>query len=295
MARNNYSRFRSVIKNREMNNKFIAVVFISISLFIIIFTVMDSKESRKLKTKILDYGSYFVYSFSAPIKTISLSYQNIKDIYNVYNENKKLKDDVSRIEMLENELISLKHENNLLKNTLNIKNTLYFDYQTAKVLVGIRSSFLKTLVILSGYDDQIYEGFPVISNNDLLGYIYESGKLTSRVLLITDINSRIPVTVLNKNSRIILSGNNSNYLDILNLGDVNNIRTGDELVTSGDGGVYPQGIPVGKIIKISNNKLMVRPNFYSRNLDYVRVLNWSPKEIANMPIQEVDELSVFNE
>ena len=103
------------------------------------------------------------------------------------------------------------------------------------------------------------------------------------------------MTVLNKNSRIILSGNNSNYLDILNLGDVNNIRAGDELVTSGDGGVYPQGIPVGKIIKTSNNKLMVRPNFYSRNLDYVRVISWSPKEIANMPIQEVDELSVFNE
>ena len=107
MVRNNYSRFRSVIKNREMNNKFIAVVFISISLFIIIFTVMDWKESRKLKTKILDYGSYFVYSFSAPIKTISLSYQNIKDIYNVYNENKKLKDDVSRIEILENQLYQM--------------------------------------------------------------------------------------------------------------------------------------------------------------------------------------------
>ena len=295
MARNNYSRFRSVIKKREINNKFIAVVFISISLFIIIFTVMDSKETRKLKTKILDYGSYFVYSFSTPIKTISLSYQNIMNIYNVYNENKKLKDDVSRIELLENELISLKHENNLLKDTLNIKNTLYFDYYTAKVLVGIRSSFLKTLVIFSGHDEKIYEGFPVISNNDLLGHVYESGKLTSRVLLITDINSRIPVTVLNKNSRIILSGNNSNYLDILNLGDVNNIRVGDKLVTSGDGGVYPQGIPVGKIVKISSNKLMVRPNIFSRNLDYVRVINWSPKEIANLPIQEVDELPMFNE
>ena len=63
MARNNYSRFRAVIKNRAINNKFIAVVFISISLFLIIFTVMDSKESRKLKTKILDYGSYIVYTF----------------------------------------------------------------------------------------------------------------------------------------------------------------------------------------------------------------------------------------
>ena len=295
MARNNYSRFRAVIKNRAINNKFIAVVFISISLFLIIFTVMDSKESRKLKTKILDYGSYIVYTFSTPINTISLSYQNIKNIYNVYNENKKLKDDVSRIELLENELISLKHENNLLKDTLNIKNTLYFDYHTAKVLVGIRSSFLKTLIILSGHDEKIFEGFPVISNNDLLGHVYESGKLTSRVLLITDINSRIPVTVINKNSRIILSGNNSNYLDILNLGDVNNIRVGDKLVTSGDGGVYPQGIPVGKIVKISSNKLMVRPNFFSRNLDYVRVINWSPKEIANLPIQEVDELPMFNE
>jgi len=295
MARNNYSRFRAVIKNRAINNKFIAVVFLSISLFIIIFTVMDSKESRKLKTKILDYGSYFVYSFSTPIKTISLSYQNIKNIYNVYNENKKLKDDLSRVESLENELIFLKHENSLLKDTLKIKNTLYFDYHTAKVLVGIRSSFLKTLVILSGHDKKIYEGFPVISNNDLLGHIYESGKLTSRVLLITDINSRIPVTVLNKNSRIILSGNNSNYLDILNLGDVSKIKVGDELVTSGDGGVYPQGIPVGKIVKTSSNKLTVRPNFFSRNLDYVRVINWSPKEIANLPIQEVDKLPMFNE
>ena len=117
MARNNYSRFRAVIKNRAISNKFIAVVFLSISLFIIIFTIMDSKESRKAKTIILDYGSYFVYSFSTPIKTISLSYQNIKNIYNVYNENKKLKDDVSRIELLENELISLKNENNLLKDT----------------------------------------------------------------------------------------------------------------------------------------------------------------------------------
>jgi len=295
MARNNYSRFRAVIKNRAINNKFIAVVFLSISLFIIIFTVMESKESRKFKTKILDYGSYIVYSFYTPIKTVSLSYQNIKNIYNVYNDNKKLKDELSRVELLKNELISLKHENNLLRDTLNIKNTLYFDYHTAKVLVGIRSSFLKTLVILSGHDEKIYEGFPVISNNDLLGYVYESGKITSRVLLITDINSRIPVMVLNKNSRIILSGNNSNYLDILNLGDVSKIKVGDELVTSGDGGVYPQGIPVGKIVNISSNKLVVRPNFFSRNLDYVRVINWSPKEIANLPIQEVDELPMFNE
>ena len=81
----------------------------------------------------------------------------------------------------------------------------------------------------------------------------------------------------------------------MNLGDVNSIKVGDELVTSGDGGVYPQGIPVGKIVKISSNKLMVRPNFFSRNLDYVRVINWSPKEIANLPIQEVDELPMFNE
>ena len=56
MARNNYSRFRAVIKNRAINNKFIAIVFISISLFLIIFTVMDSKESRKLKTA---YGDRF--------------------------------------------------------------------------------------------------------------------------------------------------------------------------------------------------------------------------------------------
>ena len=168
-------------------------------------------------------------------------------------------------------------------------------YKTAKVLVGIKSSFIKTLIILAGEKHGVKEGFTVTSNTDLLGFIYESGKSTSRVLLITDINSRIPVTVANKNYRLILSGNNSNFLNILELGDFSNVEEGDQLITSGDGGVFPQGIPVGFILKNSDKRFVVRPNTYARDLDYVRVINWAPEQLAKLPITDVDKLPIFYE
>ena len=286
---------RTGIGSKKKSNKFVSVVFISISLLLIIFGVMESKKSIYFKTKIIDYGSFVTYSLSIPIKKISLYFSNMEEIYYIYSQNKKLKNHTLKIKMLENELTLLEHENNLLKDALNIKNDLYYNYQTVKVVAGIRSSFLRTLVILAGKKQKVSEGFTVISNNDLLGHVYESGNYSSRVLLITDINSRVPVIVANKNFRLILSGNNSNYLSILNLGDFDKINSGDIVLTSGDGGVYPQGIPVGVVINDEAKKFIVRPNIILRSLDYVRVINWSPQQLANLPIQDVDKLPIFYE
>ena len=286
---------RAGMWSKKKSNKFYSVVFISISLLLIIFGVMESKKGIYFKTKIIDYGSFVTYSLSIPIKKISLYFSNMEEIYYVYSQNKKLKNHTLKIKMLENELTLLEHENNLLKDALNIKNDLYYNYQTVKVVAGIRSSFLRTLVILAGKKQKVSEGFAVISNNDLLGHVYESGNFTSRVLLITDINSRVPVIVANKNFRLILSGNNSNYLSILNLGDIDKINSGDIVLTSGDGGVYPQGIPVGVVINDEAKKFVVRPNIILRSLDYVRVINWSPQQLANLPIQDVDKLPIFYE
>ena len=286
---------RTGIGNKKKSNKFVSVVFISISLLLIFFGVMESKKGIYFKTKIIDYGSFVTYSLSVPIKKISLYFSNMEEIYHIYSENKKLKNHTFKIKMLENELTLLEHENNLLKDALNIENDLYYNYQTVKVVAGIRSSFLRTLVILAGKKQKVSEGLAVISNNDLLGHVYESGNFTSRVLLITDINSRVPVIVANKNFRLIISGNNSNYLSILNLGDLDKVQSGDILLTSGDGGLYPQGIPVGVVINDDIKKFLVRPNIISRNLDYVRVINWSPQQLANLPIQDVDKLPIFYE
>ena len=292
---NKYNGLRTGIWSKKKSNKFVSVVFISISLLLIIFGVMESKKSIYFKTKIIDYGSFVTYSLSIPIKKISLYFSNMEEIYHIYSQNKKLKNHTLKIKKLENELTLLEHENNLLKDALNIKNDLYYNYQTVKVVAGIRSSFLRTLVILAGKKQKVSEGFTVISNNDLLGHVYESGNFTSRVLLITDINSRVPVIVANKNFRLILSGNNSNYLSILNLGDIDKINSGDILLTSGDGGLYPQGIPVGVVINDEAKKFIVRPNIILRSLDYVRVINWSPQQLANLPIQDVDKLPIFYE
>ena len=79
------------------------------------------------------------------------------------------------------------------------------------------------------------------------------------------------------------------------MGDIDKINSGDIVLTSGDGGVYPQGIPVGVVINDETKKFVVRPNIFSRNLDYVRVINWSPQQLANLPIQDVDKLPIFYE
>jgi rod shape-determining protein MreC len=165
-----------------------------------------------------------------------------------------------------------------LKKLLSISNEIKYKFITAKIISKSNLSFIRSSILMSGKKDNILLSSPVIYNNTLLGYINEVGFNSSRVLSLTDINVKAPAVILGKDVKVILAGNNSKYLDILNYLDISSLKSGDKVFTSGDGNMYPAGLYIGKVKIKLNGSFVVEPAENLNNLSYVQIINWKPEE-----------------
>tara|TARA_B100000676_G_scaffold41227_2_gene39180 strand:+ start:1137 stop:2009 length:873 start_codon:yes stop_codon:yes gene_type:complete len=271
----NFKRVRSLIKERTSSKKLLTGLAFSFALLIIISSLTNFHFTNVIKLKFLDYSSYILKSFYMPLNTFKNSGDNINNIFYVYRNNKNL---IIENENLKSQLIEqkfIRKENIELRNLLNVKKENSYSFVTAKILSQSNFSFSHSMILSVGLDNNISINSPVIYKNQLVGYISDVGNKSSRVRLITDINSKIPVLVLDKNIKFIMSGDNNNYLKLLNFGNINLLENGDEVYTSGDGGMYPKGLMVGKVIKGSENQLVIEPSLTIGKLDYLQIIDWT--------------------
>ena len=271
----NFKRVRSLIKERTSSKKLLTGLAFSFALLIIISSLTNFHFTNVIKLKFLDYSSYILKSFYMPLNTFKNSGDNINNIFYVYRNNKNL---IIENENLKSQLIEhkfIRKENIELRNLLNVKKENSYSFVTAKILSQSNFSFSHSMILSVGLENNISINSPVIYKNQLVGYISDVGNKSSRVRLITDINSKIPVLVLDKNIKFIMSGDNNNYLKLLNFGNINLLENGDEVYTSGDGGMYPKGLMVGKVIKGSENQLVIEPSLTIGKLDYLQIIDWT--------------------
>ena len=144
---------------------------------------------------------------------------------------------------------------------------------SARVIADMQSPFVRTLVANTGRLAGVKEGQAVIGGNGLIGRIVSVGRVSSRLLLLTDFNSHVPVLIAPNNTRAILSGNNADNPVLRFLPKNTVVEAGAEVVTSGDGGQVPIGIPVGVVRVDDNGRLFVDLQEELHNLSYVRIIS----------------------
>jgi rod shape-determining protein MreC len=152
---------------------------------------------------------------------------------------------------------------------------------SARVIADLQSPFVRTLVANTGHLAGVKEGQAVTGGRGLIGRIVSVGRVSSRLLLLTDFNSHVPVLIAPKNTRAILSGNNADNPVLRFLPKNTVIEDGAEVVTSGDGGQVPIGIPVGVVRIDDDGRPFVELQEDLHNLSYVRVI--STRDIAPPP------------
>tara|TARA_B000000565_G_scaffold221377_1_gene176061 strand:+ start:9 stop:590 length:582 start_codon:yes stop_codon:yes gene_type:complete len=175
----------------------------------------------------------------------------------MYDEYEKLKTAEIKKQnlMLENNFF--KEENRRLKKLINEKNLYHDEFYVTKVLLDQKSPYLRSLLINKGFKHGIKLGAAVRSDSYFIGKVVDSNFLTSRILLISDLNSKIPVIIEPGSISAILSGTGNNELgEIEYLPENNKIEEGSIVYTSGSDGVISSGIPIGKII-VENNLIKV--------------------------------------
>ena len=286
---------RSAFLKKSTQQKFSLLTLVFISIFIIILSNLDFKAVRYLKAGLSEvvYRSSFIVS--VPENFIKNSAINIIEYTTFFNKYQKNKDELDNLksDFVSNEIIQ--YENQELK-------VLIDDYISssnkilAKIIVDHDSPFLKSVIINKGSKDDIKIGTNIYDQSYLVGRVIEVNYKTSRVLLLSDLNSNVPVTIAPQNIQAIVTGSGENY------GQIKYIKAGlsEELVdesivyTSGTGAIFKSGVPIGKLRSEKNgssNRYNVE--FYSdfTQLKYIFAETITQSEISKV---EPDTVTVEN-
>ncbi len=146
------------------------------------------------------------------------------------------------------------------------------DFVTSRVIADSSGAFVHNVIIDAGSENKVKSGYPVVNGDGLVGRIVETGPHSARVLLATDLNSRIPVVVGPNAVRAILAGDNSAEPRLVYVPDGAKIGPGDEVSTSGSGGLFPSGLRLGAVADNARQSRSVKLRANLDRLDYVSVL-----------------------
>jgi len=276
---------RSAFLKKSTQQKFSLLTLVSVSIFVILLSSFDFKIIRYLKMGINEvvYRSSFVISI--PENLLQKSSKEIFDYTTFYYRYKDEKDELEKLKSKNISSEITQYENKELKELIN-DYVSSSDKILAKIIVDHNSPFLRSVIINKGSKDNIKIGTNVYDQAYLIGRVIEVNFKTSRVLLLSDLNSNVPVTIAPQNIQAIITGSGENS------GQIKYIRSGlseefsDESIvyTSGTGGIFKSGIPIGILKKFeSKKKLEFNIEFYSdfSQLKYVFAELNTQTEIQN--------------
>ena len=242
---------RSAFLQKGAQQRFSLVVLVLICIIFLFIEAFENKPLNYIRSLVKDAiyrGSVIV---SIPAKIFSSSFDraqhhlNLNENYNNLKiENDKLKNKVSNHEFL-------MMENTQLRKLIDEQVVSDFDLVSARVLIDKKSPYLNSFIINIGKNKSILNGMSVLDRENFIGRIVDVNFFSSRVLLITDLNSKIPVIIEPSGQHAILSGRNDKLPNLEYLPENYVIENGDKVFTSGKEGIFLPGIPIGEV-KIEN-------------------------------------------
>jgi rod shape-determining protein MreC len=209
-----------------------------------------------------------------PAATIAQVVENVRELASLRAENAHLKDENTRLMHWQTVARRMEAENSILFEQLNLIPDPDPAFVTARVIGDMGSAFGHSMMLAAGSRDGVRKGQAVLSGETLVGHIAEVGHRSARLLLITDINARIPVMVESSRTRAILTGDNTARPRLNYVAGSPTLSVGDRVVTSSSGGAFPPGIPVGEIASINDGVIRVEPFVRRHQLEFVSVVDF---------------------
>ena len=263
--------FRSAFLKKKDKQKFSLLTLLFLSIFVLILSSFDLKIINYIKFGINEIVYRTSYLISIPENKIQNIKQQLTNHLKIYNEYQDIK---SELNILKEEKLTnnfLKLENKKLRNLIN--ENVSSEEILSKVLIDKESPFLKSIVLNKGSKDNVKIGMAIMDGSYLIGKIIEVNYTNSRALLLSDLNSKIPVMLLPDRIQAVVSGSGENYgvIEYTKKKIENEINQKDRIIyTSGFAGLFKSGIPVGRMFKNSNGRI----NFFSNftQLEYVKIV-----------------------
>ena len=263
--------FRSAFLKKKDKQKFSLLTLLFLSIFVIILSNFDFKIIRFVKFGINEVVYRSSYLISIPENKIQKIKNQLTIHLEIYSNYQDVKSELNNLkeEKLTNDFLKL--ENKKLRNLIN--ESVSSEEILAKVLIDKESPFLKSIVLNKGSKDNVKIGMAIMDGTYLAGKVIEVNYTNSRALLLSDLNSKIPVMLLPDRIQAVVSGTGKNHgiIEYTKEKVDNEINKKDRIIyTSGFAGLLRSGIPVGRMFEKSNGQI----DFFSKftQLEYVKIV-----------------------
>ena len=256
---------------------------VMVAFVIMLLGKVETVMVERFRAHATDLVAPVMDGLSRPLATLSAGIGEIDRLFEVHAENARLREQNARLTAWRDRAHVLASENALLRRLTNHVAEYGETFVTARVVGDSGGVYARTVLVNGGAVNGIAKGDAVVNGDGLVGRVAETGWRSARVLLVTDLNSRIPVLAERTRARAILAGNNSGLPGLDFVSPNAQLRPGDRVVTSGHGGMFPPSVPVGRVVAPPDGPIRIRPFADVDRLETVRILTGYPgKEVGEL-------------
>lgn len=278
-----YGRLTTPIKH--WGQRFSLGLLVLLALALLIFSRSDHASLQRFQAGVHDAAAPFLDVLSRPVEGTEDLLAMLKSLTDLERENAELREEIQRLRGWEAVARRLDHDNRVLRQFLNAKIDGMGPVTAGRVIADAAGPYVRALIVNAGRDQNVNKGRAVTDGKNVVGQVLTVGRYSSRILLLTDLNSRLPVMFETTGDRAILAGDNTDLPGVKFLPVGAEPRPGDRVLTSGDGGVFPPRLPVGQLV-VSETGLRVQPFADFGRLERVLILDYEFPPLR----QEVPEL-----
>jgi len=229
----------------------------------------------RARTAVQDAVAPLLDGLAKPIDTVNGIIDYASELADLQAMNQTLREENERLLQWQATARELMAENERLRQLLNFTPDPAARFISARVIGDQGGAFARSILVSAGTADGVAKGQAAMTGDGLVGRVVDVGSRSARVLLLTDLNSRVPVLVGSDRDRAVLVGDNSAHPDIAYIADDATPQVGDYVVTSGHGGVFPPGLPIGVVSGVADGIIEVSPFVDWEHLEVVRLVDYA--------------------
>ena len=262
--------------------RLILVVLMLVLVGVFILWRIDSPRVERFRIAVIDrVVPNFDWAFT-PVTGAANLIKDFQSYRKIYDQNQELRRELQRMESWKEAALQLEQENARLLDLNNVRLDPRLTSISGNVLADSGSPYRQSVLINVGARDGILDGWAAMDGIGLVGRVSGVGERSSRVLLLTDASSRVPVTVQPSGQRGLIVGDNTLAPPIDFVENRDLIRPGDRVVSSGDGDVFPSGVLIGHIAVDTGGRMRVRLAADYERLEFLRILrNYGTERISD--------------
>jgi len=268
--------------HRAIRRTLIGTVII-VSLVLFALWRSDNPRLERIRMSLVDAVAPSVSAVNRPLASVGEMMRDYKNFIDVYNQNRNLRRQIQRLQAWREVARQLEEENAQLRALNNVKLAPRTTFVTGDIIADSGGPFRQSALVNVGAEDGVVDGAPAVDGAGLVGRVSGLGDRASRLLLVTDFSSRIPVVIRPGGQRAIMAGDGTDAprLDFLSSSEA--VSPGDLVESSGDGAVFPPDLPIGRVVSLDSGAKRVALNSDLSRLEFVRLLRFRPNTLIDRP------------